>query len=180
MLCAAQFAIAQQVSHKSPTPAVLVASDEQQTVDRPVSQVEVVNFPATQPVSGSIACSNLPLDEDGNVRVGSAEHEPRSQTLLVFEGSQPITGGDGCYRSDAIDASAFELVGIAAFGAGGIVTSPEWRWASTEPWIGHAPDARGATNAWGPTMFQFVQGPEVRIVVCPTGSAATVTRVLVQ
>jgi len=62
------------------------------------SQVEVTNFPAVQPVNGTVNVGNLPLDGDGNVRVTAAPKEAHfvGITTLAFPKSGALPLSRGC------------------------------------------------------------------------------------
>lgn len=48
----------------------------QQPPTKTAQEVEVTNFPAVQTVAGSVEVANLPLDQDGNVKVANAASTP--------------------------------------------------------------------------------------------------------
>ena len=63
-----------------------------------LSQVEVTNFPAVQPVNGTVNVGNLPLDGDGNVRVTVAPKEVHfvGITTSTFPRSGALPMSRGC------------------------------------------------------------------------------------
>src|SRR5262249_27463668 len=89
----ASLALAQSAPQSPRTSKRLAVASADDTPAVPTVPVQVMNFPAVQSVAGEIACSNLPLDDAGNVRVSSGGGQDYQAFDLVTEPIQVGANG---------------------------------------------------------------------------------------
>ena len=105
----------------------------------PTVPVQVVNFPNPQNVAGTVNVGNLPLADDGAVRVSAAQ--PRQPVLLELL-TEPLSVPAG---GQAIVATITDTLGYSSFGTrfdatpvglASLTLVPEWRWGADDSFEG--------------------------------------------
>jgi hypothetical protein len=123
----------------------------------PPTDVNVLNFPDVQAVSGTVDVGNLPLDADGAVRVTSAPAPARPVVSYeLLSGPPEPTPGCQCHvwfpcgcatLSPSVDTTGYSKVGllVRTNGVGGAQSELWWRWSDDEPFT-PVLDTTGAAN----------------------------------
>ena len=92
----------------------------------PPTDVNVLNFPDVQAVGGTVNIGNLPLADDGALRVTSAD--TRQPVLIELAPGGVTVESQSTYISPIVDVAGYSRVGFHSTG-NWYVPTPMWRWA---------------------------------------------------
>jgi hypothetical protein len=149
-----------------------VSVDNLPVVQQVSGIVSIDNLPAVQQISGTVSVGNLPFSDDGSVRVVTA---PARQPAVVELMQSPVDIGTDI-RSYTIpitvDTSGYSKVGLYAIGSGSLYAVMNWQWADDEDFVTVYDSSTGADG--------LVCGSHVNMktrVLCPNEEGRVQIRV---
>lgn len=138
--------------------------------------VDVRGFPHVVTVEGTVDVGNLPLDEDGNVRVSNPPSGNPTFKFFRLPDLFPQVGGVPAW-SDLIDVSGWRSMDVIIRINGGALFVAETQVGFIDPDVGPIftdPAARTSIGAGDTGIFSAeVTGPEMRVGIRSIDGAAT-------